>query len=390
MVISTRPAASQIGMDAATEADAERRQRLRDLFGGDYMNEEERELARVPMTSIRQPKPAEPAPKWKQQQPEGDARASRLSLWLEARGVSLDRVLLVPAGERRIAVVTATDVSAGDTVFDVPGELLMTAESALDDPEVGRDLRIIQSRGAGDGFDTFAIATLLAAERVRRGSVRGRLRRQDGGTQIGAVNLARDGRRGELLPEWRVQGVSDLQSNLEWAPFVASLAWPEGDECRVDPERADAVEQGAALIAKLIEPVARKAWMQSTQRKGGGIVQSTSDEDVSCRAVEALLLAMESQLEPPPPLGAADTGDGDGERLWGGRVGGGNGPALCPLVNLVLPPSEFADAARAAGAINAELGRPTADGAAGVAVRCVAARDLPAGTMVLCDESGAS
>lgn len=371
-------------MDGGSTTDAERRQRLRDLFGGEYKDAEERELARVPMSQVRQPRPAEPAPGWKQQQPEDDNRAQRLTLWLEDAGVRLDRVLLVPAGER-VAVVTACDVPAGSTLFDVPGELLLTADSALADPEVGRDLRIIQSRGAGEGFDTFAIATLLAAERVRRGTVRGRLKRQDGGVQIGAVNLARDGRRGELLPEWRVQGISDLQSNMQWAPFVASLAWPAGEECRVEPDRAEAVEQGAALIAKLIEPAARKAWMQSTQRKGSGIVQATSDEDVGCRAVEALLLAMKSQLDPPPPLGSPD-----GERLWEGLAGGGGGgPALCPLANLVLPPADFVDAARDAGAINAELGRPTT-GSAGVAMRCVAARDLPAGAVVLCDDPGAA
>ena len=36
-------------------------------------------------------------------------------------------------------------------------------------------------RGTGDaGFDTFAIAATLAAERVRRGALRGRLRRPTG------------------------------------------------------------------------------------------------------------------------------------------------------------------------------------------------------------------
>ena len=42
--------------------------------------------------------------------------------------------------------------------------------------------------------------------------------------------------------------------------------------------------------------------MKATQSKGG-LVQATSDEDCMCTAVQALLLAMEVQLEPPPPLG---------------------------------------------------------------------------------------
>ena len=37
------------------------------------------------------------------------------------------------------------------------------------------------SQDPGAGFDVFAIATLLAAERVRRGSVAGTLKRREGG-----------------------------------------------------------------------------------------------------------------------------------------------------------------------------------------------------------------
>lgn len=46
------------------------------------------------------------------------------------------------------------------------------------------------------------------------------------------------------------------------------------------------MEQGAALIANLIEPAARNAWMKQTQ--GKGLVQSTSVEDCLCTATQVL------------------------------------------------------------------------------------------------------
>ena len=66
-----------------------------------------------------------------------------------------------------------------------------------------------------------------------------------------------------------------------------------------------------------------------------------------------------------------------------------NGPAICPLVNLVLPPSDVAEAARAAGTFNAQLGRPST-GRVDSAIRCVATKDLVAGTIILSDVPGGS
>lgn len=84
----------------------------------------------------------------------------------------------------------------------------------------------------------------------------------------------------------------------------------------------------------------------------------------------------------PPPLG-----DPTGEQRWGGTAR--NGPALCPLVNLVLPPADMAEAARAAGTFNAQLGRPST-GRVDSAIRCVATRDLAAGTVISSDVPGGS
>ena len=97
--------------------------------------------------------------------------------------------------------------------------------------------------------------------------------------------------------------------------------------------------------------------------------------------MQALLLVMELQLDPPPPLG-----DARGEARWGSEAR--QGPALCPLANLVLLPPPRLAAARAAGALNAALGRPST-GRVDSALRCVATRDLPAGSLVLADEPGA-
>ena len=50
---------------------------------------------------------------------------------------------------------------------------------------------------------------------------------------------------------------------------------------------------------------------------------------------------MELQLEPPLPLG----GGGEGEARWGGEYFARPAAALCPLANVVLPPSEAREAA---------------------------------------------
>ena len=89
-------------------------------------------------------------------------------------------MLLVEA-ETGLALVASRDVPAGATLFDVPDKALLTADAAFADPGVGRDLRIMASQDPGAGFDVFAIATLLAAERVRRGSVAKTLKRREGG-----------------------------------------------------------------------------------------------------------------------------------------------------------------------------------------------------------------
>ena len=94
---------------------------------------------------------------------------------------------------------------------------------------------------------------------------------------------------------------------------------------------------------------------------------------------------MELHLEPPLPLGGGgggggSDGDGGGEARWGGEVRAG--PALCPLANVVLPPSEAREEARTAGALNARLGRPSS-GSVDMALRCVATRGQHVGSAAL-------
>ena len=368
-----------------SETDAEKRKRMQQLFGDNFQDETARELARS--TKVEQPKKAEQPPDWMQPAPEDDEALrdwdmQRMALWLDDRGVNMDKVMLVKADEGRLVLVTTAAVAAGEALFDVPDKLLLTAETAFGDPFVGRDLRIMATKGQGsateklgDGFDTFAIAAMLAVERVQRGAVRGKLRRQDAGILGG----------GKRDAKWSVSKTADMQSNREFSPFVATLGWPSDDECLVDTsERADAVSEGSELIAKLVEPAARVAWMRATQ--GKGLAQATSEEDVRCTAVQALVLTMEVQMDPPPPLGNPTGATG-----WGGNVR--NGPAICPLVNLVLPPADAKPSTiqelRAAGAFNAHLGRPST-GSVDSAIRCVASKDLPAGTAIFSDVPGAA
>ena len=108
--------------------------------------------------AVKQVKKKEPeVPEWrKATQPEGASgaanpewRANWLTLWLQDSGISMDKVLLVEqADERRLALVTAQDVEAGATLFEVPDCALLTADTAFADPSVGRDLRIMASLGS--------------------------------------------------------------------------------------------------------------------------------------------------------------------------------------------------------------------------------------------------
>ena len=361
-------------------SDETRRDRLKQLFGGDFRDE----LSRSSPVKQDRPRKAPEDPKWKTMEnatPDRAWRAERYTLWLQDRGVKMDKVEVVEASDdRRLALITAEDVPAGTVLFDVPDTALLTADAALADPGVGRSLRILASKQPGPGFDTFAIATLLAAERVRRGAVAGKLRRREGG--LDEVMTAKLEKR--VLPEWSSDEAATLQSNGDFGPYVASLAWAEaGEECVVDVEQAEAFSQGSRLIETMIEPTARNAWTQSAGQSGL-LAPPTSTEDCGGTALQALLLATELQLEAPPPLG-----DADGEARWGGNVDDPLAPALCPLAELVLLPAAGGalEGARAAGALNAALGRPSS-GRVESALRCVATRDLPAGSVVLSDVPG--
>ena len=204
------------------------------------MTEEAKELARV--TTVVQPQKAEPMPKWTNPVPEGMSERAwaikRMALWLEDAGVDLDKVDLVPTADKQsLALVTATDVPAGATLFEIPDELLFT-NTTYSDPDVGRDLRAMASkrqpgRDDDDGFDTFAIGAALAVERVQRGAVRGRLRRQDGGMQVGMINFATDGsagnssRSGVSKRRRRCRATaSSARSSLRWiGPTSTSVSW---------------------------------------------------------------------------------------------------------------------------------------------------------------------
>ena len=86
---------------AAGESEAERQDRLKQLFGDDFKDKEAKELART--TTVVQPKRPEPMPEWMEPQPEGvsslrDWEVERVTLWLEASGVNTDKVLVVRDG----------------------------------------------------------------------------------------------------------------------------------------------------------------------------------------------------------------------------------------------------------------------------------------------------
>ena len=110
--------------------EAARREKMKQLFGIEDTR-----------GAIKQVKKKEPeVPEWrKATQPEGASgaanpewRANWLTLWLQDSGISMDKVLLVEqADERRLALVTAQDVEAGATLFEVPDCALLTADTAF-------------------------------------------------------------------------------------------------------------------------------------------------------------------------------------------------------------------------------------------------------------------
>ena len=243
---------------------------MRQLFGDDFMTPEERELGLV--QAVEQPEAPEAPPEWmtlEREFGEGlENRARRLTLWLEDRGIDMSKVLVV-AADGRLAVVTGRDVKVGEVLFEIPDDALITATAACADPDVrskccccspdpacepadslsrsplqvGRALRDMSKKlqpGKDGGFDTFAIAAMLAAERARRAPVRGVLRRQDGGVLGG----------GQVLPQWAVEQRGMLQGNMAFSPFITSLNWPEEDECFVDSAAtAEATMQGVPASA---------------------------------------------------------------------------------------------------------------------------------------------
>lgn len=186
-VIARQPVRIFLAAQPAEDEDAARRAKMKQLFGIDEVQpykptrkereeEAKREALRPPSWQTATAPAGSPALEW---------RASWLTLWLQDSGVNMDSVLLVEA-EEGLALVTSRDVPAGVTLFDIPDKALLTIHAAYADPSVGRDLRIMASQepaqaSMGAGFDVFAIATLLAAERVRRGSVAQTLKRREGG-----------------------------------------------------------------------------------------------------------------------------------------------------------------------------------------------------------------
>jgi hypothetical protein len=130
-------APSSVHMLAPKPTELERRERMKQLFGEDYVTQEERELGRV--QGVEQPQAPEAPPEWMTLEREFgkslENRARRLTLWLEDRGVDMSQVLVVPA-DGRLAVVTGCDVKVGEVLFEIPDDALLTALTACNDPDV--------------------------------------------------------------------------------------------------------------------------------------------------------------------------------------------------------------------------------------------------------------
>ena len=117
------PASSRSGASpqmSATTQEAERRERLKQLFGEDFKDDEAKELSRV--TKVEQPEAEPEAPAWmvdprtpinSDEVDSVEQRIKRLTLWLEDGGVDMEKILLVRASvdEEKIVLVAAEDLS---------------------------------------------------------------------------------------------------------------------------------------------------------------------------------------------------------------------------------------------------------------------------------------
>jgi hypothetical protein len=88
-----------------------------------------------------------------------------LSEWMldPTRSVGIgSNVLLAASGD----LFAARSIKAGETLLELRSGACLTARAAYADREMGRDLQEIAAK-VGSGFDTVALATLCAVERVR-------------------------------------------------------------------------------------------------------------------------------------------------------------------------------------------------------------------------------
>ena len=88
-----------------------------------------------------------------------------LTEWLKdtTRSVGIgSNVVLAAPGD----ALAARSVEAGETLLELRSGACLTARAAYSDREMGRDLQEIAAQ-VGPGFDTVALATLCAVERVR-------------------------------------------------------------------------------------------------------------------------------------------------------------------------------------------------------------------------------
>ena len=96
-----------------------------------------------------------------------------LTKWLSMHSVGIGSNVVLASGDSALA---ARSVEAGETLLELRSGACLTARAAYADRELGRDLQDIAAR-VGPGFDTVALVTLCAAERVRgfeaEGCVRG-------------------------------------------------------------------------------------------------------------------------------------------------------------------------------------------------------------------------
>lgn len=294
-----------------------------------------------------------------------------LAEWLSTHSTGIgDRVTLT--GNHAVASATA---ECGETMFELAAGACLTSRVAFADREMGRELQSMAAR-VGPGFDTVALATLMAVERVR-------------GFEAESWYAGSAAEKVGVEPARRASAWSPLTS----AHWEAEMHQPSD----IDAELLPLVQQGMELVMPLVELAARRAWVPGAAPSppaaflSDAWVRMATDDRAgwSRTELEQVLTASfglvlsRQWVTPPQHLVAGGCGvvlSDEPAQRWGFGEGAPQGPALLPPLEGLLDAQSGGGGGGGGNVVVGVPPLPTAGNLGeGVSVRCVATRRIEPG-----------